>query len=212
MGKILSARGSGYFPYCIQESTDSRNAIWSLENAMKTYWRVRSWSFSANAIRRTYDQPNPEQYTDTPFTTNLDNIVSKWFPAPNYDVLTITTKEEELVCGAFFTEGLYEFVDIWGVIEFGIVKKVADQYNPGLDGFVVDLLNAVRYSFRSTLNGAQATSTISFCGGTLPIGVDSIAEGGEFPEGIISLGPVSLTPTSWWSYGGTYDTTTGARL
>jgi hypothetical protein len=212
MGKILSPQGSGYFTYCIQESSDSRNAIWSLENAMKIYWRVRSWSFSANAIRRTYDQPDPEQYTDTPFTTNLDNIVSKQFIGPDA-VLTVNTKEEELVCGAFFTEGLDELVDIWGVIEFGTVKKVGDQYNAGLSGYVIDLLNAAEYSFRTpTPYAVQATSTISFCGGTLPIGVRSIAEGGEFPESIISLGPASLTPTSYWSYGGTYDTTTGEPL
>jgi hypothetical protein len=200
MGKVLHASGSGYFPYCIQESTDSRYAIWSLENAMKTYWRVRSWNFSASGIF--YYDADPFYY---PFSSYVGGIQSGSY----YD--NIYTEEEQLLCGG---SGFYsgdEYSDQSAIIQFGAIKMVDSLYTTNMNGYIYDVNSAIEYSFRSpTPSFAEVSSTISICGGTLPIGARRL-ETGE-PEPLISLDSASLTPASWWSYGGTYDTATGAPL
>lgn len=46
MGKILHASGSGYFPFCIQETqqVDPWDEPLSLKEAMSLYWKVKSWT------------------------------------------------------------------------------------------------------------------------------------------------------------------------
>ena len=201
MGKILHASGSGYFPnFCIAESGDSANAIWTLENAMKLYWRVRSWSFSASGVKE-------EDGEFFPFSTNINNMISRVYYEPD-DEFVPTTTEEQLVCG----EPLFNNPNnpnLENIIEVSIqgIFKVGDLYNPSFEGFVFDRIAGVRYSMAATPGYDEASSTISLFGGVLPIGAESRVPG----ENLLSFA-ATLTPTEWWSYGGTYDTSTGARL
>jgi hypothetical protein len=195
MGKVLHADASGYFVYCIQESADSRNAIWTLENAMKTYWRVRSWSFSASGTVESDSGPSP-------FSTSLDNIQSGSF----WDDIYAT--EDQLVCGGGFYLNEPNNSEQWVEMEFGTVKRVGNLYNAGFGGYVYDNLMGVEYSFGSIPFFTQASSTITLFGGTLPIGARNLV---DVPGAVLSL-TATLTPTLWWSYGGTYDTATGNPL
>jgi hypothetical protein len=201
MGKVLHASGSGYFPYCIQESTDSRYAIWSLENAMKTYWRVRSWNFSASGTAN-----SGEGGEDFPYSVSVEGIQSG---SGDIFLSELYTQEKQLVCGGGFYFGA-EGDDLIANIRFGTVKKVGDLYNAGLSGLVYDnIQSGNEYRFGTPTVGMQITSTLSFCGGSIPIGATSLSE--EVPVTLLSL-TASLTPASWWSYGGTYDTATGEPL
>jgi hypothetical protein len=205
MGKVLHASGSGYFTSgfigteCIEESGDSRNAIWTLENAMKLYWRVRSWSFSASGV----GEEDGEEFS---FSTNINNMISRFYSEPD-DEFIPTPREEQLVCG--FT--LFQNPDnpnLENIIEVGLqgVFKVGDLYNPTFEGFVYDRIPGVQYFMAATADG-QASSTISLFGGVLPIGAGIFGTG----ESVVSF-TATLTPTLWWSYGGTYDTSTGEPL
>jgi hypothetical protein len=204
MGKVLHASGSGYFINCIEESGDSANAIWTLENAMKLYWRVRSWSFSASGILE-------EEGDLFSFSLNFNNIESYFYYEPD-DEFIPTPREEQLVCGGesypFFSE--INNLTSPSLIEVGRrgVFKVGDLYNPSFEG---EFANRFPYNLDFRMAASipslyPTISTVSLFGGVLPIGVRSRV-GGE----VISL-TATLTPTEWWSYGGTYNTSTGEPL
>ncbi len=44
MAKVLHASYSGYFPSCLQ--VNSARSIFTLEEAMKIYWRVKAWTIT----------------------------------------------------------------------------------------------------------------------------------------------------------------------
>jgi len=48
MAKVLHASYSGYFPSCLQVSDEF--AIFTLEEAMEIYWRVKAWTISGTYI------------------------------------------------------------------------------------------------------------------------------------------------------------------
>jgi hypothetical protein len=202
MGKVLHASKSGYFPYCIQESADSRYAIFSLQDLMKIYWRVRTWTFSASGTRLNANDQ------EVPFSTSLGNIQSGF---EGDEGLVAHTTEEQLVCGSgFFLNQEEDFT----YARIGItnpVKKVGDLYG-GVDGRVGDNEENVEYVFRAipVTTQVEVSSTISIFGGTFFIGAFSTGE--VVSEPLLSLNLATLTPTLWWSYGGTYNPSTGARL
>ena len=191
MGKVLHASGSGYFTGCIEESTDSVYAVWPLEQAMQTYWRVRAWDFNANIVVRIFDYPDEGENTDVPYTTSVTDIRSN------------AEEEEELVCfNEFFKAG----VDLF----FFPAKKVGDLYYSGLGGFIDDGASGTEFSFwvdNQTYPSPQFP--ISILGSTLDLTAFNYGE--EQETEVISC-TASLTPSEWWSYGGTYDTSTGEPL
>ena len=167
---------------------------------MKLYWRVRSWSFSASGVK----EEDGELF---PFSTNIDNMISRVYSVPD-DALIPTTTEEQLVCGDTSFQNPNN-PNLENIIEVALqgVFKVGDLYNPSFEGFVFDRFHGVQYSMAATPGYNQASSTISIFGGVLPIGARFFGPG----ESVVSF-TATLTPTEWWSYGGTYDTATGARL
>jgi len=190
MGKVLHASGSGYFIGCIEESTDNNYAIWSLEKAMQTYWRVRAWDFSAEVTVKPFE--------DSPF--ELSYSVANIFSTAN--------QESDLVCFNEFFDGP-RGVDIF----FSPVKKVGDLYYSGLAGLIVDGSTGLEFVFGPDIFDIFGNEfSFPVLGADLKIGSFYFLE--SQPEG---YNPVvgctaSLTPSEWWSYGGTYNTSTGARL
>jgi len=168
---------------------------------MKIYWRVRTWTFSANGMQL---DANDEE---VPFSTSLGNIRSGF---EGDEGLVANTTEEQLVCGSGFF--LNEDTGNNTTAAFGItnpVKKIGDLYG-GVEGGARDINEGVEYFFRSIpFNNSRASSTISIFGRTFFIIAFSTGEEENLVE---SLNPATLTPTLWWSYGGTYDTSTGAPL
>jgi hypothetical protein len=199
MGKVLHASGSGYFPYCIQESTDSKYAIWPLEKAMQTYWRVRTWTFSASGTVRIYDYPEAGDITDLPIDTSLSGIQSGSIFDDPY------TSEDQLVCGGGFYKNDPETSDKFATIEFGGATKVDNLYDSGMEGVIYDIYSA-EWRFGTFYN----SWSVSVLGNDLPMDV-VLFPNEEYEQELISAS-ATLTPTLWWSYGGTYNTSTGARL
>jgi hypothetical protein len=166
---------------------------------MKTYWRVKSWNFTASGMTFTPSADPP----DNPFSTNVGGIESGAYFNDIY------TTENQLVCGGGFWLNDSDS-DQYALIEFGIVKKVGDLYNAGLFGYIYDNIESgIEFGFGTPVANGQAVSTLSFCGGSIPIGASRL--GGGEPSEVVSF-TASLTPASYWSYGGTYDTTTGEPL
>jgi hypothetical protein len=189
MGKVLHASDSGYFPFCIADGAPE-DCPWTLEKAMQTYWRVRTWTFSASGIVR--DNLDPGTF---PFSSTITGITSE------------LTLEEDLVCGenifSFFGGLRYEaFIDFNGQ-----VKTSGGLYDSGLNGFVLDYTtDPLEFAFNANFSSAFS---ISILGANIPISMVYSSSVGSFT--VIS-GSATLTPTLWWSYGGTYDTSTGQRL
>jgi hypothetical protein len=197
MGKVLHASGSGYFPGCIAAG-DPADCPWTLEKAMQTYWRVRTWTFTASGIATdTYDP------TDTvPFSSTITDITSHDFQT---DVPQ--TLEEGLVCGnyfEFFGEPRY-----YAFIGFAQAETSGGLYNSGLEGEAVDYTtDPLEFVFASNISSAF---NISILGTNIPIGMNYVNDDEEFNY-VVTSGSANLTPTLWWSYGGTYNTSTGEPL
>jgi len=198
MGKVLHASGSGYFPGCIVAG-DPADCPWTLEKAMQTYWRVRTWTFSASGIGTNNDDPS-----DTfPFSSAYTDITSRDFETEEPQTL-----EEGLVCGNYFaTEYILRdnaFIDFSGQAETS-----GGLYNSGLEGEVIDY-RSDPLEFFFAANNSSAFS-ISILGTNIPITMTYVNDEAE-DSFTITSGSATLTPTLWWSYGGTYDTATGNPL
>jgi len=194
MGKVLHASDSGYFPYCISAGT-SQNCPWTLEKAMATYWRVRTWTFSASGIATNNDDP-----LDTiPFSSTITDITSH-----SEETGLPQTLEEGLVCGNYFSfSGAY--------IDFlGQAKTSGNLYDSGLSGEVIDYSTApLEFTFSARNSSAFS---ISILGTNIPITMFWNNDEPEEGAYTITSGSATLTPTLWWSYDGTYDTSTGTPL
>jgi hypothetical protein len=198
MGKVLHASDSGYFLGCIEQSTNSRDGVWSLEKAMQTYWRVRTWTFSASGIATSDDDPSDF----FPISSTITGITSQ-----DSQTDVPQTLEEGLVCGNYFE--FFGARRYYAFIEFGQAKTNGGLYNSGLVGEVLDYrTNPLEFVFSA--EGSSAFS-ISILGTNIPIIMNYINDDEENSYTITS-GSATLTPTLWWSYGGTYSTSTGAPL
>ena len=202
MGKILHASYSGYFPKCIEESADSKFAVWPLEQAMQTYWRVRAWDFSANIVVRVYNFPEEGEDTDLPFAISIT------------DIRSYVEDESTLVCNEneFTKAASGQYADLlFSPVAFGdeFYKKVGDLYYSGFGGIIED--GDIELAFSPNNNTyPSAQFSISILGSTLDITANYLGNEGYESE-VISC-TASLVPSEWWSYGGTYNTQTGALL
>jgi hypothetical protein len=198
MGKVLHASKSGYFPTCIVEG-EPENCPWTLEKAMQTYWRVRTWDFEASGIATNNDDPS-----DTfPVSSTITDITS-------HDSQTYVpqTLEEGLVCGNYFY--FFGEIDYEAFIGFDQPKTDGGLYDSGLDGFIIDYrTEGLSFLFNATIS---SSFSISILGINIPIEMRYENDPDQESSYTITSGSATLTPTLWWSYGGTYNPSTGARL
>ena len=190
MGKVLSAQGSGYFTTCIQDGT----GYWSLEKAMEVVWRVRSWQVNMSATYFVSDGENEQT-----FTTNFGT------PTQLTSGLDIG-REEELVCGynSFYSTNIF--------INFTGATKSGSLYNPGFSFYAlvgVELDVGLTYVQVDSGNFGNDIKSYSIYG-SAPI--EFSYSTGQFLVTEFLDASLSLEPVEWWSYGGTYNTSTGARL
>jgi hypothetical protein len=189
MGKVLYP---GYFPFDCDQPFLPQYFIFNsnLEQAMKMYWRVKTWRVSATISGRTVGgSPTNGTYVSD----------------CHWDV----ESEEGLVC-----PGLQFLCSDPG----GNWENFGFALYQNTDG------NSIAAGLLFTPSGDSGEPSISSVkddfnkpGGTLSL--ENFGEGGScttyvpnstLPEyGSISL---SIRAEEYWSYGGTYDTETGARL
>lgn len=64
MAQVLHASASGYFPSCLQVSDEL--AIFTLEEAMEIYWKVKAWTITGTYVNRLGESsPFSQTFTST---------------------------------------------------------------------------------------------------------------------------------------------------
>jgi hypothetical protein len=193
MGKVLHASGSGYFPSCILAG-EPEDCPWTLEKAMQTYWRVRTWEFEASGRLQDKSKDFPP-YSFSLTASGITSVDAEEIPH---------TLEEGLVCYNSFLGGGAE-------IYFTQPEKSGNLYNSGLFGAVITFANTgdeMEFGF-SAKNVNEYN--LEILGVNIPMSAFVIDDDPEIGVDVISA-TATLTPTLWWSYGGTYDTATGEPL
>ena len=219
MGKILSAKGSGYFPLCIPTGVpDTANTIkLTLQEAMTLFWRVKKFEGKINGTINYPAGPNSGAYTIT-YTMNayaeMPNF-GNFYPTPN--------TEEDIVCDT--NEGRRAFYAPDAITVF-----FSFQQNPLLlpifmfysfnsdSGAVKESDNSFFYpdftaqfhvlDTRNIGKSYVGDCNLSFYGynKNLPLYAN---QGGDPSSFNISA---SIRAKEYFSYGGTYDTATGNPL
>jgi hypothetical protein len=210
MGKILHASGSGYFPSCIEQvSSIESNFKSTLTNMMAVYWRVSKWKAK---ISGTVTDIFDAVFTFSGAEYNLNRIYGP------------STEEELILCvplplGFRVSNVLIatsEGLDFTGQIILGLdsrvsVKKDAGDLHsmtsqlfagfPGA-GFFVDPVGS------DLPNPAQIGScSVNMAGASIVSPLFSLSE--LYESGDAQL---TFTASEYYSYGGTYNTSTGQPL
>jgi len=196
MGKVLSAQGTGYYPSCIQEGSrpdDNDYLDLTIEQGMALYWRTRGWRVDASG----------SFYSDgrgTPENPIVFSGGSELTPS-----LTVTS-EEELVCfgnyifdftGTFIIEGA---VPITFNYDFSSGYKTEEKFFPAFD---VDGL----FVYSSFPNG-EKIGNVRFIFNDYTIVKDIYTD----DTGAVGDVLIDFTCIEYWSYGGTWNTSTGQPL
>jgi hypothetical protein len=201
VGKVLSAQGSGYYPSCITSGTEpelQNNLVLTIEQGMALYWRTKKWTISASGsfISNNFGEPI---------------VVSGGGEAT---LLTPIDSEEALVCSGEYGFGVYgdllmngfpmSYEVYWDFYFYG--KKSNNNFYPYFDYNSVYIQNNNSREdqkigiFRFLFNGYTITKNL-------------YTDTAEPPySGTSGNVQIDLTCTEYWSYGGTYDTSTGNPL
>ena len=212
MGKILHASSSGYFPSCIVSDPHGYKITGSLQDIMSLYWRVKNFkvSVSGNGI---FNGETPCSFSgETELQTVYRNIFN---PQPSI------TDEASLVCG--FNSRNHEHLNGSGLS----FVQGGESGNAFMEMSFQTVFSrpsestyAMRFQFRlfeSTLNSQRIFSIPS----DYDVGSWSVSLFGTTITGIAYSQEAGITSgnfninfeaTEYWSYGGTYNTTTGKPL
>jgi hypothetical protein len=211
MGKVLHASGSGYFPTCINE-VDSPACVFPLEIMMKIYWRVKRFRVTGSGIG-TF--PPPFEYLTGTFAFNPFEIFSK-----SYYVFEdkLRNSEEELVCPSFFQTLSPEFpIEYVSVAPLPATKNKNNLFaleigsNFPFEGLLDSegVYQGINIFFGPYATTSPSTS-LNIFGVNMPVYITIDGFGDDaYMGGNLQL---TLTPIEYWSYGGTWNTTTGEPL
>lgn len=217
MGKVLHATNSGYFVTCIQNGT----GFWSLERAMDLYWRIKTWELKDVSLTYSIDIDGvPTQFTTEPeadFLPLVRRYNETGFPEDQGDPLT---SEEQLVCyNPFSSTGVYTgsvdepfaFVGCEGATTDGTLYTPNFQFYATFKAFIRPGLDPDRYDFEIfSVGQSGGQKSFSIYGSQISFDVRPLNPAdGEYTFVDLTF---SLEPKEWWSYGGTYDTSTGEPL
>jgi len=187
MGKVLHASQSGYFPYCIIPYQESEFfplvSTTSLINAMRLFWRIRKIRFYG-----TYEPTFPFEGT-----RNWQMVVE-----------SVADSEEKLVCNPLpgwiikDQENLVNDEVLFSTFQFEDVTSLGESYVVRLSfgGFFQDTFGPEGWGFNNP-SQAEPQGSIDF---------EGVQMWGE------TAGTFNYEIQEYWSYGGTYDTTTGEPL
>jgi hypothetical protein len=195
MGKVLSAQGTGYYPSCIPEGARPGSPLFldlTIEQGMALYWRTRGWIVQASG---TY-------YSDNRGTEQNPIIFSG---GGSTTQVTPVGSEEELVCLGDRTHGFI------GNIDDGTVDGGVELFLDYTFGFKTEEKFFPAFEFNSLfIRSRPATSVgvlrLIFNGYTIEKNLFSLEE--DASGDVL----IEFTCTQYWSYGGTYNTSTGEPL
>ena len=206
MGKVLHASKSGYFPFCISEvGSITEGFRGTLEQMMTIYWRVKKWNIAMSG------------------SGLLSGLYDVSFNQIAYELARLTPQqtEESIVCSSnfFFFAGSFPIslpdVVLRGFfeLEFSGARKSGYTYSLGgravVDG---DGYNGIRTN--SDGGSVVGTWSMEFFGGPIVGNLYSQSGGSQTLGDWDSSSNIIMTisASEYWSYGGTYDTSTGEPL
>jgi len=222
MGKILHASGSGYFPGCINsnppetinyQGINYAKLTSSLENIMAFYWRVKKWKVIVSGENASDDNvyivkliadfqlpENPliqsEEYLICQLTRNWESNGGVW-----------------LINGEDFFGGSVKVSLDLAPLYYKTNSQVSTYISIIGGPFSPSFPNGGGAFFTKERSASGNSSTgnyeFRFLGQTLSgelFSVPGWKRDGNNPYNVI------FTATEYWSYGGTYNTSTGAPL
>jgi len=208
MGKVLSAQGSGYFPNCIEQVESISSGLkGSLVNMMGIYWRVKKWKASLSGSAQLnsdqiiyngteYDIPNSDgERTE-------ESLVCRRFVdfvRQNVEVGRILRNDERIIGSFRF------FVNMQGDLvaqkEAGNVYSYPNEVSVGIRFYGDFSVN------KPTLFQIVGSWSFNWYGGSISGTLYSQADAYQSPNIVLTY-----TASEYYSYGGTYNTQTGAPL
>jgi len=207
MGKVLSAQGTGYYPSCIKSGSapDSQfNLDLTIEQGMALYWRTRKWSFVASGSWISNNYAIQQNVSGSGEFRNVDPIV---------------TSEEQLLClgdygyfASFTTD--QDSLDIeWAfAIDLPNLFRPAVSYKSDTNFYPYFRLNSgFIQSHNSREDQKIGTLKLNFNG--YIISKNLYTDTAEPPyDGTSGNVLIDITCSEYWSYGGTWNTSTGEPL
>jgi hypothetical protein len=214
MGKVLHASKSGYFPFCEQNSLDFSNNLkidGTLEQIMALYWRVKRFKYSLTG-QYTADSADPiiisggsGVFAQNIYPPNEESLVCA---GPVLFTGSATLSSSEVTITRNFYMGLFAANFLGGLPFFQSTGSTYKTYfqiisdNAFGAGEFVDSIETSELSRACGNFSVKIFSTI-IKSGTLFQTFNTFYSGG------VSL---VIEPSEYWSYGGTYSTSTGQRL
>jgi len=203
MGKVLHASYSGYFPTCITDGTPTPPQEYlslTLEEAMGLFWRVRAWeakatgSFHDAVLEATiaYTSNSFEDMTPSVIVNEEKNLVcygSRTFYFERAATATITPDEG----GSYDADGI-----TYAQYNFSSINKSGSTYYPYI---LIGSINSASSSYTSKIGTYKITYLDSNISGDL-FGAD----------GSSGNALIEIRAKEYWSYGGTYSTSSGSPL
>jgi hypothetical protein len=203
MGKVLHASDSGYFPTCIIDgeppTPESNYLEQTLVQAMGLYWRVKIWesrcSGSYHGIENTFVYPGGSFVEMSQSFSAEEDLVC-------YDLFACS-REQNIQIIPDGGEPYTSPGTIFFAIFYTLLKKSGSLYYPR---FVFQASN-IDASLSSSYNVPVGTYTIKFLGYTLT-GIMYGQAGSDASSSVL----LEMRAKEYWSYGGTYNTSTGQPL
>jgi hypothetical protein len=206
MGEILHASYSGYFPTCIIEGTPTPTEQYlslTLEQAMALFWRVKTWRAKASGSFHDEVLEATIAYTSSSFVDMTPNVIvdeeqnlvcygNRTFYFERDATATITPDESE---DPYDGDGTINFQ-----YNFSSINKGGSTYYP--------------YVLFGSINSASSTDGGGAKIGTYKITYLNFEISGDLfgSDGSSGSASIQIDAKEYWSYGGTYDTSTGSRL
>ena len=214
MGKVLSAQGSGYFPICIPEGTPtpSKNFLsLTLQQAMSLFWRVKTWEAKITGTV-SFNTGNSITY----LLTNYQELVRN---RPEIN------SEENYVCNGDETFSFGRVMEVLLASEgqdpviFDFSWGFAYNFNPE-SGFGAYRNGNLFYpSFETAIVGPVVSydaPTYNTNVGIYQISLNGFTISGELyaADNLAPSGAalIEIRAKEYWSYGGTWNTSTGEPL
>ena len=207
MGKVLSAQGSGYFPSCIQPGSAS-GSQWNLdltiEQGMALYWRTKQWRFEASGSWISDNRVERVPVSGSGDVVKLNEIASE-------ENLLCLGRGDEILLGYIPTDQRNLDIDM----SFNIQSDVFTFLNSYQDKTKVYPWFEINSVFIQSHNVRedQKIGTIRFMFNGYTISKNLYTDDGEPPwTGTNGNVLIDIICREYWSYGGTWNTSTGEPL
>jgi hypothetical protein len=180
MAKVLHASASGYFPSCLEVNDEL--AIFTLEEAMEIYWKVKAWTITGTYINN-LGESSPFSQTFTSTLADETKLVCRarnFFPYFENDFTPFTDEN-------FFQRPQFFYKNSSGNL-YGL--DIVFQFLPPGQGFGQRLIGTSNNFDYSPIIGS-----LSVLGKSIPF----YAEIGDDAESPPSANG-TMTPSEYWTY------------